>query len=64
MSFDVIHELLVAKFAKSLIVYPTREWLPFEVEEMRSIRLLPGCEVLRHRGVHLCHQPILLLVVV
>ena len=64
MSFDMIDELLVAELAKSLIVYPTRERLPFEVEKVGSIRLLPGGEVLRHSGVHLCHEPILLIVIV
>ena len=48
MSFDMIHELLVAKFSKTLKVDPTRERLPFEVEEMGSISLLPGRKILGH----------------
>ena len=64
MSFDMINELLVAEFAKTLIVNSTGKGLPFKVEEVGSIRLLPGREILWHRGFYLRHETVLLFGIV
>ena len=64
MSFDMIHELLVAKLSKTLKVDSTREGFPFEVEEVGSISLLPGRKILTHSIIYLRHETILLLTVV
>ena len=46
MSFYVVYKLFVAESAQTFIVYIVRCWFPFEVEQVRRVRLLPSREVL------------------
>ena len=53
----MIHNLLVTKLAQSLKIDAITEGLPFEVEEVRRVRLLPArvVEQLSLIGSIVCH---------
>lgn len=61
MPIDMIDELFVPELAEALVVDPIRRWLPFEVEQVWCIGLLPRGEVLGQRSVN-CVQMALLVV--